>query len=124
MDTLRSLPGFIRRSRFHYGELKPSGYGWRAFPVTGSIQENGFLISGKDPVNFFPALYPVENNGVIIGDPDADAIRPGTYAPEVWESFHSVDTRIRENIFWCRDFIKYQPFYPGPVTFGDCSQVL
>ena len=55
--------------------------------------------SGEDPVNFFPALYPVEYDRVIIGDFTTDAVLSGPDAPVVFKPFHPVDIKIGKNIF-------------------------
>jgi hypothetical protein len=49
--------------------------------------------SGKNPVNFFPALHPVEYNCTISGDLNPDAILSCADAPVVFIPFHPVDIK-------------------------------
>lgn len=67
--------------------------------------------SGKHPVNFFPALYPVEYDCAVIGDLTPDAVLSGANAIVLFKSFHLRDIKIRKNIPGCGKFVKYQPLY-------------
>ena len=50
--------------------------------------------SGKRPVNFFPALYPVEYVRVIISDLTPNALLSCANAIVLFEPFHPVDVKI------------------------------
>jgi hypothetical protein len=54
--------------------------------------------SGKNPVNFFPALYPVKLYRGIIGNFTSDAILSGTNAIVLFKSFHLVDIKVGKEI--------------------------
>lgn len=77
----------------------------------------------KYPVNFFPAFYPVENYCRIISDFTADAVLSDADAIIILKAFHPVNVKIGEKIPRCRDFIKYEPFDPGPVAPWKCSKI-
>lgn len=63
--------------------------------VSGKFQ----IESGKSPVDFFPALYPVEYDRIIIGDPASYAVMSDTNAIIMLVTAHPVDIKIGKEMF-------------------------
>jgi hypothetical protein len=68
--------------------------------------------SGKDPVNFFPALNPAKNDPIIRCYLATDPVFSGTDAIIILVSSHLVDIKIVKKVFRFRDLVKDQPFNP------------
>ena len=80
--------------------------------------------SGKYPVNLFTALYPVEYDRIVPGDPAPDPVVSHADTIIIFKSFHPADVIPGEKIFCGRDLLEYQPLYAGPVTCRDHTKDL
>jgi hypothetical protein len=64
-------------------------------PATGSIPER----SGKNPVNLFPALYPIKNNHTVITDPAPDPVLPDTNTVIILITAHLINIKFVKKVF-------------------------
>jgi hypothetical protein len=78
----------------------------------------------KNPVDFFPALYPVKNNCVIIFNPAADPVVANPDTKIILIPGHFVNIKFVKDVSRSRDLVKDQPFNPGPVAFRYRCKIL